>query len=233
MPLKMKELPRLERPYEKFKIYGPEKLSNAELLAIIIKNGTKDENSISIANKILLRVTCLKEIQELSLQDLKEIKGIGDVKAIQIKAICELTKRMNNKNNNVEFKVTKPEDIAKVLIDEYKFEKQEKVKVVILNTKNIVLRIIDIVSGEENVAYVTPKQILAEAIRMQAPKIILVHNHPSGDTMPSKTDYRLTRTIIEASKIMGIKLLDHIIISGQNYESIFSREDFQNEVMGL
>ena len=226
MPLTIKQLPKSERPYEKAKMYGFNQLSSSELLAIIIKSGTRNENSVDIAKRILLLVNDLSEIENLSLKDLQNIKGIGEVKSVQIKAIFELAKRINGPLNKSEIKITKPKDIANLLMNEMRFEKQEKVKVLLLNTKNMLISMKDIVIGETNFASVTPKQIYAEAVKMQVNKIILVHNHPSGDPTPSKEDYDLTKHILKAGDLLGIRLLDHVVIGNNKYESIFSRRDF-------
>ncbi len=227
--MKIKELPLSERPYEKLETYGAESLSNAELLAIIIKTGTKEQSSVSIAQKILnLKENTNKEglrfLQELSIEEFMQIKGIGKVKAIQLKAICELTKRIARPINTKKKVIKSPEDIAEILIPELRYEKREIAKVVILNSKNIILRIVSISLGGANFAYIEPKDVLAEAIRMQAPKIILVHNHPSGDTNPSKGDYGVTDRVYEAAEIMGIKLLDHIIIGDGTYKSLLQKK---------
>lgn len=226
MPLTIKQLPKSERPYEKAKMYGFNNLSNSELLAIIIKSGTHNENSLDIAKRILLLVNDLNEMENLSLKDLQDIKGIGEVKSVQIKAIFELAKRINGPLNKNEIKLTKPKDIANLLMNEMRFEKQEKVKVLLLNTRNVLISMKDIVIGETNFAEVTPKQIFTDAVKMQVNKIILVHNHPSGDPTPSKDDYKLTKHLVKAGELLGIKLLDHIVIGNNRYESIFSRRDF-------
>ena len=132
MPLKMKELPETERPYEKLKMYGAEKLSNAELLAIIIKTGTKEENSIEIANRILLLTQNLSDLRNISINELTKIKGIGEIKAIQVKAISELAKRVNSSANKMKIQIKKALDVANLLMEELKLEKQEILKVLIL-----------------------------------------------------------------------------------------------------
>lgn len=227
--MKIKELPLSERPYEKLETYGAEKLSNAELLAIIIKTGTREESSILIAQKILnLKENTDKDnlrfLQDISLEEFKQIKGIGKVKAIQLKAICELTKRIARPINQQKKIIKNPKDIAEMLIPELRYEKRELAKVIILNSKNVVLRIIDISLGGANFACIEPKDVLAEAIKMQAPKIILIHNHPSGDATPSKNDYNVTDRIYEAAELMGIKLLDHIIIGDGVYQSLLLKK---------
>ena len=232
MSIKMKELPISERPYEKLEMYGANSLSNAELLAIIIKTGTKEESSVTIAQKILNlnedRKNNLKFLQDISINELTKIKGIGKIKAIQLKAVSELTKRMSRPITNNKIKITCPQDVANLLIDELKNEKREIVKVLILNSKNIIIKILDVSYGSSNLAIVTPKDILAEVIKMEAPKIILVHNHPSGDPLPSKADMAFTDRLIESSKLLGVELLDHIVIGHDSYESIFYRKGLEN-----
>ena len=225
MNLKMKELPISERPYEKLKMYGAETLSNSELLAIIIKSGTKEYTALDLANNVLrLNDNTNKEdlsfLQDISISEFMKIKGIGQVKAIQLLAVCELVKRINKPINKENIKIKDAKDVAKLLMNELKYEKREVVKVILLNSKNIVLKIKDISYGGTNFAMIEPKEILAEAIKLQAPKIIMVHNHPSGDVTPSKADFSITDRVYEAAGILGIELLDHIIIGENKYESI-------------
>jgi len=157
------------------------------------------------------------------LKNLCGIKGIGRVKAIQLKAICELAKRMARPLQGWQVIVRKPDDIAEILIEELRYEKREIVKVVILNTKNKILKIQDISIGGPNQASLVPREVLSEAIKMSAPKIILVHNHPSGDPTPSKSDYQFTDRIFDAAELLGIQMLDHIIIGDGTYQSIFAK----------
>jgi len=225
MNIKMKELPISERPYEKLKMNGAESLSNSELLAIIIKSGTKEYTALDLANNVLkLNDTTEKEdlsfLQDISITEFMKIKGIGVVKAIQLLAVCELVKRINKPINKENIKIKDAKDVAKLLMNELKYEKREVVKVILLNGKNIVLKIKDISYGGTNFAMIEPREILAEAIKLQAPKIIMVHNHPSGDVTPSKADFNITDRIYEAAGILGIELLDHIIIGDNKYESI-------------
>lgn len=226
--MKIKDLPISERPYEKLELFGAEKLSNAELLAIIIKTGTKEKSVITIAQEILNlqndnNKDNLRFMQDLSINDFMKIKGIGKVKAIQLKAMCELTKRISRPIKN-HFKIKNSKDVANLLMPEMRYEKREIAKVVLLNSKNLVLKIVDISLGGANFACIEPKDILAEAIKLQAPKIILIHNHPSGDTTPSKSDFNITDRIYEASELLGIQMLDHIIIGDGKYESIFRKD---------
>lgn len=228
MPIKMKELPLSERPYEKLEMYGAEVLTNSELLAIIIKTGTRDETSVMLAQKILNLKSDnenqdLRFLQDISIKELMTIKGIGKVKAIQIKAIGELTKRLSKPINSMKIKVKSPGDIANLFMQELRYEKKEIMKLIILNNKNIIQKIINISLGATNSVSVEPKEILLEAIKSQANRIILIHNHPSGDPTPSKADYLVTDRIYECADIMGIELLDHIVIGDGRYESILSK----------
>lgn len=228
MAIKIKELPKSERPYEKLELYGPEFLSNAELLAIIIKSGTKDETSVTVAQKILnLRNIKTKDnlnfLQDISIKELMNIKGIGKIKAIQLKALCELTKRMSKPLDNTNIKIKNSEDIAQLFMQEMSYEKRELVKLVILNSKNVIIKIMNISLGGSNFACVSPKEILVEVIKTSAPKFILIHNHPSGDATPSKDDVRITERIYESANIIGIQLLDHIVIANGKFESILAR----------
>lgn len=219
--MKIKELPISERPYEKLEMYGEQSLSNAELLAIIIKTGTKEETSIQVAQKILNlngnnQSQDLRFLQDVSISEFSSIKGIGKVKAIQLKALCELVKRMSRPVKNLKVKIKSGQDVANLLMEEMRYEKREIVKLILLNSKNNILKIVNISYGGSNFAMIEPKEVLAEAIKTGAPKIILVHNHPSGDSTPSNSDYHMTDRIYECAEIFGIQLLDHIIIGDRN-----------------
>jgi len=229
MSMKMKELPISERPYEKLEMYGAHTLSNAELLAIIIKNGTKEESSVTLAQKILSlskKQNCkednLKFLQELSIEEFMIIKGIGKVKAIQLKATCELAKRISRPIENIKTKIKTPQDIVNLLMDELKTEKREIVKVIIMNSQNIILKIQTISQGGTSSAQIDTKDLVMEAVKIGAPKIIMVHNHPSGEPTPSKADIEFTEKLEKAVEVLGIQLLDHIIIGYNQYTSIKS-----------
>ena len=229
LSLKIKELPIGERPYEKLELYGEKNLSNAELLAIIIKAGTKEESSIELAQKILKLNNNsnndeLNFLRELSLEELICVKGIGRVKAIQIKAVCELSIRMNKPSDYKKIIIKEPSDVANVLMHDLRFLKKEVIKIIILNNKNVILKILDIASGGTNFANTDIKDILSEAVKMQAPKIIMVHNHPTGDSTPSKSDIQITNRLYDAANLLGIQLLDHIVIGNMEYTSIFTEK---------
>lgn len=223
MTTKITELPKYERPYEKLEIYGEKELSNSELLAILIESGTKEESSIQLAQKVL---TLSKEslenelrfLQNISIEELKKIKGIGRVKAIRLKATFELAKRMSQPVAEDIF-VYSSSDVAKIFMEELMYEKREIVKLIILNNKNKILRIQNISLGGTNYAVIEPKEVLAEPIKMNANKIILLHNHPSGNATPSNEDYEVSRRISLCAEMFGIEFIDHIVIGDGEYRS--------------
>ncbi len=225
--LKIKELPESERPYEKLELYGERNLSNAELLAIIIKSGTKEKTSVEISNEILNlnknhNKGDINFLRDISLKELMNLKGIGRVKAIQIKAICELATRMSKPSNYKSVKIKSPKDVAELLMNDLRFEKREIAKIIILNNKNDILKIIDVAIGSGNFSNLNIKYILSETIKINAPKIILVHNHPSGDPTPSKSDIIVTSKLKDAARIVDVELLDHIVIGNMKYKSIMN-----------
>ena len=225
MPLKMKQLPESERPYEKLEMYGTKKLSNAELLAIIIKTGTKEETSLNIANRILLLVNNIQDLQNLSFDELMQIKGIGKVKAIQIKAACELASRMNVPIKGMNKQVKSSKDVYELLRNEMKHERRELIKMIMLDQKNRIVKIVDLKEGGTSEINVNPTRIMQEVIKEQVSKFILVHNHPSGDSTPSKADIEFTNRIQMCAQLLNVKLLDHVVIGDESYKSILYGEE--------
>lgn len=230
----IKELPETERPYEKLELYGEKNLSNAELLGIIIKTGTKNSTSVDIARHILklndnLDSNDLNFLRFLSIEEMAKIKGIGRIKAIQLKAVCELANRMNQPLNYKKIKIKEPNDVVKILMNQMQYEKVEVVKVLLLDTKCNIIKIRDIAIGGKNFVNIGMKEVLSESVKVGAPKIILAHNHPSGNSTPSKQDYEVTFKLDQASKLLGIELLDHIVIGKNEYTSIKSVEKWQDK----
>ncbi|KAB1440205.1 MAG: DNA repair protein RadC [Candidatus Galacturonibacter soehngenii] len=218
----MKQIPKQEQPYEKFSQFGPESLSDAELLAIIIRTGTKEEKSIDLAKRILNISSDegLLAITRLSLKDLQQIKGIGKVKAVQIKCIAEFSRRIAKTTARRRLCMNNPRTIADYYMEDLRFVNQEVTLLVMVDTKNQFLSDKVISKGTVNASLISPREIFLESLNNQAVYIILIHNHPSGDPTPSREDILATKRIKEAGMLIGIMLLDHIIIGDKRYISM-------------
>lgn len=216
----IRNIPIMERPYEKMIMYGEKALTNTELLSIIIKNGTKTESSLEIAQKLLNLDENLRFLQTISIEELMKIHGIGKVKAVELKAVGEIAKRISKPLNTDKIKIYSKEDVAELLLDEMQNEENEILKVLMLNNQNYLKKIITIAVGNENNIIVNVKAILTEPVKMQIPKIILVHNHPSGNSIPSNIDIEFTKKVKQAASLLDIQLLDHIIIGDGEYQSV-------------
>lgn len=176
---KIKNIPIMERPYEKMIMYGEKALTNTELLSIIIKTGTKEKSSIEIAQELLSLDENLRFLQVISIEELMKIEGIGKIKAVELKAVGEIAKRISKPLNKEKIKIFSKEDVALLFQEELQNEENEILKVLLINNQNILRKVLTIAVGNENNIIVNVKAILAEAVKMQIPKIILVHNHPS------------------------------------------------------
>lgn len=219
--LKILDMPEGERPKEKLLRYGAESLSNPELLAIILRTGTKGKNVLNLSQKIITELDGLNGILNASMKEMTKIKGVKEAKASQILAIAELFKRFNTyKSFNKIKRINSPKDVANMLYGEMGTDNQEVLKLITLNTKNEVVKIKDIFKGSLNSSLVHPREIFNEAIKNSAASIIICHNHPSGDPTPSSEDINFTTRINESGKIIGINLIDHIIIGRNNYVSL-------------
>lgn len=220
----MKEAPILDRPYERLEKSGAESLSNSELLAIIIKNGTRGNNCVDIAKNLLSikkgGLEGFEYLKKVSIDELKTFKGIGRVKAIQIKAILELSKRIASENVNKDIKITSPKAIYDLVKGELEDEEVELLKLVLLNKKNIVKSIVTVCKGAQSRAVISMKEILNEPLKQMAAACVIVHNHPSGVPDPSKEDILLTSKAVEAFGMFDIELLDHIVVGKNKYISI-------------
>ena len=219
----MKQLPEEERPYEKCLAYGPEVLTDSELLAVILRSGTKGISSVALASQILEAKAGgeqgLLGIHHLSMGELMEFRGIGQVKAVQIKCIGELSKRIASVSAKKLLDFQNPETIADYYMEQMRHEEQEIMICMMLNTKNQLLGETVISRGTVNASLVSPRDLILAAFRFRAVFIIIVHNHPSGDPKPSRDDLEITKRIQAACSLVDIPLLDHIIIGDQRYIS--------------
>ena len=221
----MKNLPESERPYEKFLLHGEESLSDAELLAIILKTGTKKSNSLDIAREILRgNHNNLLNLYDLSYRDLMQFSGVGQIKAIQLKAVAELSRRIAKTNSGYQLKMDNPSSIANYYMEQLRHLKQEQLMCAFFDSKNNFLGDVVISKGAVNYAYVSPRDIFRYAFDYEAVMLILLHNHPSGDATPSEDDIRITRRIEKGAQILELHLVDHIIIGDNKYYSFKENE---------
>lgn len=214
-------MPESERPREKLFTYGVERLSNAELIAIILGKGTREKSAVSLAHNILnYNEEGLRFLTNCTVEELSEIKGMGLAKSAQIIAAVELGKRiaLATKANN--YKIKSPDDVSNLLMDEMRYLKKEFFNIVLLNTKHELITVENISIGSLNASIVHPREVFVKAVKRSCSAIILVHNHPSGDPQPSKEDINITRRLVEAGKIIGIEVLDHVIIGDGIYCSL-------------
>lgn len=221
----IKDIKKENRPYEKFLAKGPKALTDSELLAIIIRTGTIDRTSVDLADTILKMSSTnnILGITHLSINELKNIKGIGDVKAIQIKCIAELSRRIAKTNVSLSQEFISPEVIANYYMEDLRHLETEHLMVVMLNTKHMFLGDFELSNGTVNASMASPRETFINALRAGAVYIILIHNHPSGDPFPSREDIMTTKRIKEAGNIIGISLIDHIIIGDNKYISLKQR----------
>ncbi|MDZ5253094.1 RadC family protein [Clostridium sp. LIBA-8841] len=221
--LKISEIPSCERPREKLLFYGAQFLSNEELLAIILRTGNKDSNVVELSYRIIHSVGGLKGLFKASAKELMEVKGVKEAKATQILAMCELYRRFKA-SEFTQIKISKPSDIAELVLDELRMLQQEVLMLITLDTKNKVISKKEIFRGGLNSSLVHPREIFKEAVKDSAASIIICHNHPSGDPTPSKDDINITTRLKECGKMMGIELLDHLIIGDNRFISLKEKD---------
>ena len=216
---KVKDMALEERPREKMLLSGAKNLSNAELLAILLRTGTKKRNAIELANDIINKDSQgIRYLQDMSIEELCKIEGIGLSKATQIKAALELGLRISSYRPN-KYKVKNPWDIYKYYMEGLRYKQNEVFKVVLLNTKNEIITDIDVSVGTLNSSLVHPREVFKEAIRRSSNKMILIHNHPSGSVEPSNEDKNITDRLIKCGELIGLEVIDHIIIGDGLYFS--------------
>ena len=210
--LTIRDMPEEERPRERLLALGAEKVSNAELLAVILRTGTYRDTALDLAQMVLSRAGKLRELPYLAVEELMEIKGIGPAKAVQLKAALELGRRMVVASRGYNVDITSPEDVFNYMMEEMRYLEQEEFRIILLNIKNKVLGVETVFRGGLNSSIVHPREIFRLALRRSAASLILLHNHPSGDPTPSAEDISVTRRLVEAGEIMGVSILDHIIM---------------------
>ncbi len=217
----MKTLPELERPYEKCERLGAGSLSDAELLAVLLRTGSRGENVLDLSRRILYYAgeDGILGIHHFTIERLKRMKGIGRVKAVQMVCISELAKRLAKARACEMLQFTCPASIAKYYMEDMRHERQEVMKLLMLNSKSRLIGESDISKGTVNASLITPRELFIEALQKNAVSIIILHNHPSGDPSPSREDRLITERIRQAGDLIGIELLDHIVIGNNCYIS--------------
>ncbi|MGG4268034.1 RadC family protein [Peribacillus simplex] len=216
----IRDYPKEERPRERFLQDGPQSLSNQELLALLLRTGSKEESVLQLSGRLINSFKGLRLLKEATVEELTVIKGIGEAKAIQILASVELGRRINKLNDQDRYVIRSPEDGANYCMEEMRFLSQEHFVCLYLNTKNQVLQKTTVFIGSLNASIVHPREVFKEAFRRSAASIICLHNHPSGDPSPSREDIEVTKRLVECGKIIGIEVLDHIIIGEHKYVSL-------------
>jgi DNA repair protein RadC len=218
--LTMREVPNEERPRERMLQYGSQALSNAELLAILLRTGTYSESAVTLAQRILSECGDFRSLVDMSKDQLTQIKGIGNAKALQIQASIELGRRLARSTHNEAVTIRSPESVANLMREELRYLQKEHFVCLFLNTKNHVIGQETLSMGSLNASIVHPREVFRAAIKRSSASIICVHNHPSGDPTPSPEDIQLTHRLVEAGSIIGIEVLDHIIIGDFKFVSL-------------
>ena len=224
----IKSLPIEENPREKALTYGIDSLSNVELLALILLTGNKEESVLQLAQRLLKEIGGISKLAYVNYADLTSIKGIKQAKAIELLSIIEISKRLKETIVQEENLKT-PSQIYKRMKNKMMMLKQEHFMILCLDNKNRVIKEKTIFIGSLNVSVVTPREVFREAINVNSAKIVLLHNHPSGDASPSQEDIYLTKQFMELGKMMMIEIVDHIIIGWNQYYSIIANQLYQDK----
>jgi DNA repair protein RadC len=219
----VKSLPAGDRPRERLVRWGPERLTSIELLSILLRHGNGRSSSMALAHRLLERFGGPAGVARAGLDELVQVRGVGPVKACEIRACVELGRRMRECRPREREVIRGPEDVAGLLMDEMRGLDREHFRAIYLNTKNRVLRIETISIGSLNASIIHPREILKPAIGASAAGIILVHNHPTGIPTPSTEDVEFTRRFAACGEILGIELLDHVIIGDGRFVSLKER----------
>lgn len=220
MNYRISDLASSDRPRERLSAMGAEALSNAELVAILLRSGVKGMNVIQLAQKLLLELGGLGGLHRTPYEELRQQRGVGPAKAAQLKAAIELGRRLSRLTLEEKGTIQTPADVAEMLLYEMGALEREHLRAIALDTRNRILKIADVYQGSLNASLVRVGEIFRDAVRINAASIIVVHNHPSGDPTPSPEDVAVTRAIIEAGRLLDIEVLDHIIIGKGKYISL-------------
>jgi len=225
----VKDWPDEERPRERLVKHGVDYLTDAELLGIILVKGYQGKTSVEVAKDLLSETESLRKLDSLSYSEMSSVKGIGLAKFAQIKAALEIGKRLLRETNLPKKKIHNAADLVKYYGTCMRDLKKEKFKAILLDVKNKIIRDIDISVGSLTESIVHPREVLKEIIKESAASVIFLHNHPSGESNPSKNDLDITERLADACELVGVKVLDHIILGEDNYFS-FAQEGLLKKV---
>ncbi|RME82188.1 MAG: JAB domain-containing protein [Caldilineae bacterium] len=217
------DLPAASRPRERLARLGPQALTDAELIAIVLRSGAEGINVLDLATQLIRFFRSLDGLARATFEELQQHRGVGPAKAAQIMAAIELGRRVMRDSPEQRPRVQSPADVAGLLMSDLAFEDQEHVKIVLIDSRNYVIATPTVYKGSLNSAHVRVGELFKEAIRRNAAAIILAHNHPSGDPTPSPEDIALTRQIIEAGNLLNVQVLDHVILGRQTWVSLKER----------
>ncbi len=217
--LMLKDMAQYEKPRERLLKYGADALSFSELLAIIIRCGTRDENVLDLSRRIVSE-SGVRQLPDMTIGQMKKFKGIKDAKAAQIIAVFEIARRVSSGRESFKLKIENSRDVSDYLMAKMKNLKKEHLVGLYLDTRNHLIKEETISIGTLNSSLIHPREIFRGAVQEACASIILVHNHPSGDPTPSRDDISVTKKIVKASEIMGIELLDHVVIGNDRYVSL-------------
>lgn len=217
--VRIHDIPEEERPRERLIRNGPESLSNAELLGVILRTGSKEENVVSLSSRILTEYS-IKQLSLVNVSRLMQVHGVGKAKAAQIAAVFELARRLETYVEEPKRKICSPKDVYTLMYPKMREQKKEKFITLCLDTKNQILKEEVVSIGSLNASIVHPREVFKSALLESSASVIMVHNHPSGDPSPSREDIMVTEKMVEGGKLLGIDVLDHIIIGDGKYVSL-------------
>jgi DNA repair protein RadC len=216
----IRDVPKSERPRERLMQHGAEALSNQELLALLLGSGTRRESVMDLAGRLIQTFDGLKLLKDATVSELMDVKGIGEAKAVQMRAALEIGRRIKQFPVEETHVVRSPQDAADYMMEEMRHLKQEHFVALYLNTKNAVLHKKTIFIGSLNASLVHPREVFKEALRYSSASLICLHNHPSGIPEPSQEDIDVTKRLQETGRMLGVELLDHVIIGDRRYCSL-------------
>jgi DNA repair protein RadC len=217
---KITRWPEKERPRERLLQHGPETLAEAELLGILLGKGTRKKTAIDLARELLGQYQSLQKLFSRSPSELMKVKGIGSAKAATLSAAFELVRRIQSQKDSSKASFKRSADVANHYLPLMRDLRKEVFKVILLNRANRLIKDVTVSEGTLEASIVHPRDVFREALLEPAAGIILIHNHPSGNPSPSEEDLRITKQLIEAGRLLGIKVYDHIILAGESYRSL-------------